>query len=151
MTMADEKDKRLKKFSLKAKLLSLKRWVLQKHLQSFLLNNLLTILWVMKIYIVWVKVYKIPAISASHESSCELAKSQDYLQNTPTHQLLACAPHVIFAGYTTSEPSCKINFLSKSSSLKSKPITIKSHKIQGNKLIKLQHFLSWNKTNINLM
>ena len=32
-----------------------------------------------------------------------------------------------------------------------KPIAIKSHKIQGNKLMKLQHFLSWNKVNINVM
>ena len=29
-----------------------------------------------------------------------------------------------------------------------KPDTIKSHKIQGNNLLQLQHFLSWNKANI---
>ena len=32
--------------------------------------------------------------------------------------------------------------------LNAKPNTIKSHKIQGNKLKQLQHFLSWNKANI---
>ena len=32
--------------------------------------------------------------------------------------------------------------------LNTKPDTIKSHKIQGNNLLQLQHFLSWNKANI---
>ena len=32
--------------------------------------------------------------------------------------------------------------------LNTKPNTIKSHKIQGTKLKQLQHFLSWNKSNI---
>ena len=32
--------------------------------------------------------------------------------------------------------------------LNTKPNIIKSHKIQGNKLKQLQHFLSWNKANI---
>ena len=32
--------------------------------------------------------------------------------------------------------------------LNTKPNTIKSHKIQGTKLMQLQHFMSWNKANI---
>ena len=35
--------------------------------------------------------------------------------------------------------------------LNTKPITIKSHKIQENKLMQLQHFSSWKKANINVM
>ena len=64
--------------------------------------SLLTLLWVMRLYIVWVKsiivTLKIPTVSAFCESSRELAKSQDELRNTLTLQL----PHVLltwpFAG-----------------------------------------------------
>jgi len=35
--------------------------------------------------------------------------------------------------------------------LNAKPSTNKSHKIQGNKLMQLLHFLSWNKANLNVM
>ena len=38
----------------------------------------------------------ISAINASRRSSRELAKSRDYLQDTLTLQLQACAPHVAF-------------------------------------------------------
>ena len=41
--------------------------------------------------------------------------------------------------------SCKCLILHQ---LNTKPNTIKSHKIQGIKLMQLQHFLSWNKANI---
>ena len=36
-------------------------------------------------------------------------------------------------------------------SLSHTTLTNKSHKIQGNKLKQLQHFLSWNKSNINIV
>ena len=75
----------------------------------------------MRIYIVWVKgirvTLKIPAVSVFRKSSRKLAKSRDYSRNTLTLQLPTCAPHV------TS------TVLIKASSLKTKPITIKSHKI----------------------
>ena len=109
----------------------------------------------MRVYIVWVKgirvTLKISTVSAFRGSSHELATSRDKLQNTLTLQLPACAPHMTFVGCTTREPSCKINFLSNLDQLNTKLITNKSHKIEGNKLMQLQHFLSWNKANINVM
>ena len=109
----------------------------------------------MRVYRVWVKgirvTLKIPAISAFCRSSRDLVKLRDELQNSLTLQLPACASHVTFMGCTTSELSHEINFLSNLHQLNTKPITNKSHKIQGNKLMQLQHFLSWNKANINVM
>ena len=109
----------------------------------------------MRVYIVWMNgirvTLKIPTISAFHVSSRELAKLRDKSRNTLTLQLPACAPHVTFAGCTAHEQSHKINFLSNVHQLNTKPNTNKSHKIQENKLMKLQHFLSWDKVNINVM
>ena len=56
-----------KDFSLKDEQLSLTKWVLQKPLSRiFFLNSLLTILWIMRVYIIWVKrirvTLKIPAV-----------------------------------------------------------------------------------------
>ena len=82
-----------------------------------------------------------------------------YSRNAAWHltlQLLTCASHMAFL----QEPllanflraSCKIAQIFISSlilhQLNTKFNTIKSHKIQGKKLMQLQHFLSWNKTNI---
>ena len=90
--------------------------VLLKPLLGFLLNSLFAILWVRRLYIVWVKVIrvtlKISTISAFRGSSHELAKSQDELQNSLTLQLPAYTPHVTFLGCTTHELSHEINFLS---------------------------------------
>ena len=82
-----------------------------------------------------------------------------YLQNVAWHltlQHLACTSHVTF-----SQEPLLANFLRASSKiapifiaclilhhLNTKPNTIKSHKTQGNKLMQLQNFLSWNKANI---
>jgi len=49
------------------------------------------------------------------------------------------------------KPVVRSTILSNLHQINTKPITIKSHKIQVNKLMQLQHFLLWNKTNINVM
>ena len=84
---------------------------------------------------------KIPAVNEFRWSFLKLAKSQDESQHLLTLQLPACAPHVTFVGCTTCEPCCEINSLSNLYQLNTKANKIKSHKIQGNKLIQLQHFL----------
>ena len=81
-----------------------------------------------------------------------------YSRNAAWHltlQLLACASHVAF-----SRESLLVNFLRASHEialifiaclilhqLNTNPNIIKSHKIQENKLMQLQHLLSWNKAN----
>ena len=67
----------------------------------------------------------------------------------------SCASHMPFSWEPLSrisrELDAKCTDLKLSLSLHQlniKPNTIKSHKIQGNKLKQLQHFLSWNKANI---
>ena len=125
-----------------------KRWVCCRNLSRVFL----TLLWVMRVYIVWVKgirvTLKILAVSAFRKSSHELAKSRDESWNSLTLQLLAFTSHVTFLGYTTCEPSREINFLINLHQLNTKPNTIKSHKIQENESLQLQHFLPWNKVNI---
>ena len=108
----------------------------------------LTLLWVMRIYIVWVKGKKVT------------------LKNPPSREFrgyLARMPYprdtreILQAGMTFSRVSFwwafrEIHLFFNSCSIlhqsNTKPNTIKSHKIQETKLKQLQHFLSWNKANI---
>ena len=118
----------------------------------------------MRVYIVWVKGKKVTLKILQVE--CFVGTSRDGLSRKVlakctwhlTLQLLACASHVAF----TWEPLLT-NFLRASRKialifiaclilhqLNTKSNKIKSHKVQGNKLMQLQHFLSWNKINIKL-
>ena len=115
----------------------------------------------MRVYIVWVKGKKVTfkilqaesfaGISQDGLSREVLAKcsptlnslassmcfSCDFFTRTFTHELLASREiALIFI-------ACFILH-----QLNTKPNIIKSQKIQGTKLMKLQHFLSWNKVNI---
>ena len=108
----------------------------------------LTLLWVIRIYIVWVKGKKVT------------------LKNPPSREFrgyLARRPYprdtrkILQAGMTFSRVSFprafyEIHLFFNSCSIlhqpNTKPNTIKSHKIQGTKLKQLQHFLSRNKANI---
>ena len=86
-----------------------------------------------------------------------------YLRDTRENDSLAqlfsfqsCASHMPFLrepfSRTSRELVAKCTDLHLSLSLhqlNTKPSIIKSHKIQGTKLKQIQHFLSWNKANIN--
>ena len=60
----------------------------------------------------------------------------------------SCTSHVATLWVSFSRNSLDLQLSLSLHQLNTKPNTIKSHKIQGNKLKKLQHFLSWNKANI---
>ena len=91
--------------------------------------------------------------------SHEMAFLAKYSWNIAWHmtlQLSVCTFHVAFCGFLYSWASHEVNrettliFIACLilHHLNTKPNTIKSHKIQGNNLLQLQHFLSWNKVNI---
>ena len=119
-------------------------------------------LWVMGVYIVWVKGKKVtlknPPGRMFREYLAERPYSQDTRENNSLAQLFSfqsCAPYMPFSrepfSRTSHELVAKCTDLQLSLSLhqlNTKPNTIKSHKIQGTKLKQLQHFLSWNKANI---
>ena len=68
------------------------------------------------------------------------------------HVLLTCPFRGLLFSRTSCELVAKLHWFFISylilHQLNTKPNTIKSHKIQGTKLMQLQHFLSWNKVNI---
>ena len=119
-------------------------------------------LWVMRIYIVWVKGKKVTLKNPPSRMFCDYLAGRPYSRNTGENDGLtrlfsfqSCAPHMPFLRESFSRTSCelvaKYTDLQLSLSLhqlNTKPNTIKFHKIQGNKLKQLQHFLSWNKINI---
>ena len=116
-------------------------------------------LWVTRVYIVWVKGKKVTLKNPSGRESCEYLAGRSYLRNTCEIDSLvrlfnfqSCASHMpFFRGNPSHELVTKCSDLQLSLSLhqlNTKPNIIKSHKIQGNKLKQLQHFLSWNKANI---
>ena len=82
-----------------------------------------------------------------------------YLQNTAWHltlQLPTCASHVAFsqvlllASFLQASREIAMIFIACLifHQLNTKSNIIKFHKIQGNNLLQLQYFLSWNKANI---
>ena len=119
-------------------------------------------LWVMRVYIVWMKgkkvTYKNPPDIVFRNYLAGNPYSRDTRENDSLARLFSFqsyAPYMPFSRETFSRTSrelvVKFTDLQLSLSfhqLNTKPNTIKSHKIQGNKLKKLQHFLSWNKANI---
>ena len=119
-------------------------------------------LWVMRVYIVWVKSKKVTLKNPLGRESCGYLAGRPYLWTTCEIDSLAwlfsfqsCAFHMPFLGEpfsrTFRELVAKCTDLHLSLSLhqlNTKLNTIKSHKIQATKLKKLQHFLSWNKANI---
>ena len=119
----------------------------------------LQFLWVMRVYIVWVKGKKVTLKNPpSRKFRGYLARrpySRDtceILQAGMTLQLPAYASHMAFSWVSFSRASRKIHLFFNTCSilhqLNTKSNTIKSHKIQETKLMQLRHFLLWNKTNI---
>ena len=119
-------------------------------------------LWVMKVYIVWVKGKKVTLKNPPDRKFRDYLAGMPYPRDTRENDSLArlfsfqsCASHMSFSresfSRTSRELVAKCTDLQLSLSLhqlNTKPNTIKSHKIQGPKLNQLQHFLSWNKANI---
>ena len=113
------------------------------------------LLWVMRVYIVWVKGKKVTLKKSFRQRvsrvspSCEThAKLIAWCDSSASSM---CFSRDSFAGRlreTLAKSTCSSNTCSILHQLNTKPNTIKSHKIQENKLMQLQHFLSWNKTNI---
>ena len=125
----------------------------------------LPFLWVMRVYIVWVKGKQVTLKNPSSRESRGYLAGRPYLQDTCKIDSLArlfsfqsCSSHVPFSrepfSWTSHKLVAKCTDLQLSLSLyqlNTKPNTIKSHKIQETKLKQLQHFLSWNKANINIV
>ena len=119
----------------------------------------LKFLWVIRVYIVWVKGKKVTLKNPlSMEFHGYLARrpylrdTREILQVSMTFQLPACVSHMALSQVSFLWASGEIHLFFNSYSilhqLNIKPNTIKSHKIQGTKLKQSQHFLSWNKANI---
>ena len=135
-----------------------------KQLQHFLSRVFLSewpliLLWVMRVYIVWVKGKKVILKNPLGRMflgylvrSPYARDTREILQVGMTFQLPVCASHVALSWVGFSWASREIhlffNLYSIIHQLNTKSNTIKSHKIQGKKLKQLQHFLSWNKANI---
>ena len=119
-------------------------------------------LWVMRVYTVWVKGKKVRHKNPLGRMFRDYLVGRPYPRDTYENDSLAwlfnfqsCAPHMPFLREPFSQSSHELvvkgtNFQLSLSlhQLNTKPNTIKSHKIRGNKLNQLQHFLSWNKANI---
>ena len=150
-------------FSLRMSSSLSKRWVcVVENLSRVFLSKWPPLhLWVMKVYIVWVKGKKVTHKNPLGRMFCDYLVGRPYPQDIRENDSLArlfsfqsCAPHMPFSQEPFSRISCKLvakctdlylnlNF----HQLNTKPNTIKSHKIQGTKL-KQFHVLSWNKANI---
>ena len=113
-------------------------------------------LWVMRVYIVWVKGKKVTLKNLPSRMFCDYLMGRPYPRDTRENDSLAWlfsfqsyAPHMPFLWEPFSQTSRKLvvkcTDLQLSLSLhqlNTKSNTIKSHKIQGTKLKQLQHFLS---------
>ena len=119
----------------------------------------LLLLWVMRVYIVWVKCKKVTLKNPPDREFCEYLVRRSYswdtceiLQASMTLQLPACASHVTFSRVSFQRDTREIHWFfilcMILHQLNTKPNTIKSHKIKENKLKQLQYFLLWNKINI---
>ena len=114
-------------------------------------------------YIVWVKgkevTHKNPPRRMFHWYLVGWPYSRDNREIdslTRLFSLQSCASHIPFSQELFLQTSCELvvklhwffNTCLIFHELNTKPNTIKFHKIQGTKLMQLQHFLSWNKANI---
>ena len=141
-----------------------KRWVcvVENLSRVFLFKWSPLHLWVMRVYIIWVKCKKVTHKNPPGRLFHNYLARRPYPRGTRKNDNLArlfsfqsCALHMPFSrepfSRTSHELVVKCTDLHLSLSLHQlniKPNTIKSHKIQGTKLKQLQHFLSWNKANI---
>ena len=119
-------------------------------------------LWVMRVYITWVKGKQVTLKKTPSRKFRDYLAGRPYPRDTRENDSLArlfnlqiCAPHMPFSRKlflrTSLELIAKCTDLQLSLSLhqlNTKPNTIKSHKIQWKKLKQLRHFLSWNKATI---
>ena len=112
-------------------------------------------LWVMRIYIVWVKGKKVTLKNSPSRMFRDYLAGRLYSRDTGENDGLtrlfsfqSCAPHMALSRVSFSWNPLILHLSLFLHQLITKPNTIKSHKIQGNKLKQLQQFLSWNKANI---
>ena len=116
-------------------------------------------LWVMRVYIVWVKgmefTHKNPLGRMFRDYLAGRPYPRDIRKNDSLARLFSfqsCAPHMALSPICFLWASREIHWFFILClilhQLDTKPNTIKSHKVQGNKLKQLQYFLSWNKANI---
>ena len=109
----------------------------------------------MRVYIVWVKnkkdTFKNPLGRMFLDYLTRRSYPWDIRENDSLARLFSfqsCAPHMALLRVSYSRNPLILYLSLILHKLNTKPNTIKSHKIQGNKLKQLQHFLSWNKANI---
>ena len=95
-------------------------------------------LWVMRVYIVWVK---------GKEFIHKNPPGRKRLPGTTLQLPVMCSSHAL-SRFSFSWNPLILHLSLSLYQLNTKSNTIKSHKIQGTKLEQLQHFLSWNKANI---
>ena len=112
-------------------------------------------LWVMRVYIVWMKGTKVTLKNPSGKIFRDYLAGRTYPRDTHENDSLVwlfsfhlCAPHMALSRVSFSRNPLILHLSLILHQLNTKPNTIKSHKIQGNKLKQLQHILSWNKANI---
>ena len=112
-------------------------------------------LWVMRVYIVWVKGMKVslknPPGRMFHDCLAGRPYPRDIHENNSLAWLFSfqpCAPHVTLSRLSFSRNPLILHLSLSLHQLNTKTNTIKSHKVQGYKLKQLQYFLSWNKANI---
>ena len=162
MTMGKGRRRCYNDFSLKMSSSLSKRWVccVVENLSSvFLFKWPLILLWVMRVYIVWVKGKKVTLKNPPGREFCRYLAGQPFSRDTREtdslarlfsfqHVLLKWLLHGLASRETLTKSTCSSNTCSILHKLNTKPNTIESHKIQGTKLKQLQHFLSWNKANI---
>ena len=131
-----------------------KRWVcvlLKTYLGLFSLNGLLTIFIGNEgIYIVWVKgkivTLKNPPGIMFHEYLVGRPYPRDTRETDSLARLFSfqsCVSHVATSQVSFSRNPLDLQLSLSLHQLNTKPNTIKSYKIQGTKLKKLQHFLLW--------
>ena len=112
-------------------------------------------LWVMREYIVWVKGKEVTLKKHLGRMFCDCLAGRPYLRDTRENDSLArlfsfqsCTPHVTLSWLSFSWNPLILHLSLSLHQFNTKPNTIKFHKIQWEKLKKLQHFLLWNKANI---
>ena len=162
MAMGEGRRRCYNDFSLRMSSSLSKRWmccVVENRSKVFHSKWSLILLWVMRVYIVWVKGKKVTLKNLQAErfasilweglTSETVTKLIAWHDSSVSSMYFSC---VLFAGYFSRELITKLHWFFISCSilhqLNTKPNTIKSHKIQRTKLKQLQHFLSCNKANI---
>ena len=149
-------------FSLRMNSSLFRRWmccVVENIFRVFLSKWTLILLWIMRVYIVWVKDKKVTLKNPLDRMFYEYLAGQPFSQDTRETDRLAqlfSFQYVLFTWLFCGQASCETLAKSTCSSntcsifhqFNTKPNTIKSYKTQGTKLKQLEHFLSWNKFNI---